>query len=99
MYNRSDVKHSSKIKHQIKTRMKTIMVGSVAILEEVMGKLWGENKDFDESQLTPEQQKYYEIFLEIREKIFDLGNMQMKSFDKDSARIYMKMVKKENDDG
>lgn len=72
-----------------KKRFQTVFVGAVASIEELFGSLWG-NDDLEEDDMTPEQLRWYNIFLEIREKIFDQGNSQKEKFLRDLTRFKIK---------
>jgi len=63
----------------LEVHFKTVFVGAVFHIEKEFGELWGESDNFDEENLTPEQKKWYEKFLAVREKIFDQGNRERKA--------------------
>lgn len=62
----------------IEAHFKTVFVGAVFHIEEEFGELWGESDGFNEDNLTPEQRKWYEKFLSVRERIFTQGNRERK---------------------
>jgi len=74
----------------VEKRFKTVFVGALSKVEESFGLLWG-GDDIDEENMTPEQLKWYEIFLKLRDDIFDQGNDQKKKcindLDRCKARI------------
>ena len=72
-----------------KKRFQTVFVGAVASIEESFGSLWG-NDDLDEEDMTPTELKWYNIFLEIRDRIFDQGNNQKEKFLRDLTRFKIK---------
>lgn len=64
----------TRLKKEIKKRIETTMIGSLASIEKYFGELWGhanENK-------TPEQARFREIFEELRSEILDRGNNQIR---------------------
>ena len=61
----------------VEKRFKTVFVGALSKVESAFGELWG-GDDIDEENMTEEQLKWYEIFLELRDDIFDQGNDQKK---------------------
>lgn len=60
----------------IEKLIKTTMIGSVAKIENIFGPFWGHGKSRDER--TEKQQRLYELFMELREQILDLGNEQIR---------------------
>ena len=72
-----------------KKRFQTVFVGAVASIEESFGSLWGED-NLDEEDMTPAQLQWYNIFLEIRDRIFDQGNNQKEKFLRDLTRFKIK---------
>jgi len=76
----------STISHTVEKRFKTVFVGAVSKIEEAIGTLWG-GDEVDEKNMTPTQLKWYEIFLELRDDIFDQGNEQKNKCMKDLNRF------------
>lgn len=74
-------------------RFQTVYVGAVAKIEKGFGYLWGEHLDKDEEDMTPEELKMFDIFLGIRDAIFDQGNDQANKFSKDLDRFEMNRVR------
>jgi len=70
----------------VEKRFKTVFVGAVSKIEEAIGTLWG-GDEVDEKKMTPTQLKWYEIFLELRDDIFDQGNDQKNKCIKDLNRF------------
>lgn len=56
--------------------IKTTMIGSIARVEEFFGPFWGFGKD--PADRTEKQEKLYQLFLDLREDILDLGNEQIR---------------------
>ena len=52
------------------------MIGALSNIEEQFGFLWG--FDISESERTPEQKKIHDIYEDIRAKILDRGNTQIR---------------------
>lgn len=73
---------SAEMQEILYKRVMTAFMFAVAELEKDFGELWGEHlmndDNFDESKLTPEQAKKYEMFLEWRKKIMDFGHKQIR---------------------
>ncbi len=65
-----------KLQQAVIAHMKTIMIGAVAAVEEKFGVLWGNGK----SSLTPNEQKLYDMFMDLRKAILDKGNTQIRTF-------------------
>lgn len=59
----------------IEKLIKTTMIGSIAKIENVFGPFWAHGKKRHER--TEKQQRLYELFMELREQILDLGNEQI----------------------
>ena len=74
------------INKTIEKRFKTVFVGAIYKIEESFGSLWG-GDEVDEKNMTPMQLKWYEIFLELRDDIFDQGNEQKNRCVKDLNRF------------
>ena len=66
------------LKKTTSSHMDTVFVGAVSKIEEFFGVLWGENEDVDEDQMTAEQKKWFNKFLDLRDSIFDQGNLEKK---------------------
>lgn len=69
----------SKLASNMKTKIKTTMIGAIASMEDHFGELWGEGKD--EIDLTEEQLRMRDVFEELREEILDKGNQQIRNVD------------------
>jgi hypothetical protein len=55
------------------------MIGALSTIEEHFGFLWG--FELPEDQLTPEQKHVKSIFEDVRAKILDRGNTQIRSLE------------------
>ena len=66
-----------------KKKIQTTMIGALSTIEEKFGFLWG--FDLDESQRSPEQKHVHEIYEEIRAKILDRGNTQIRNLESEFA--------------
>ena len=62
-----------------KKKIQTTMIGALSTIEEHFGFLWG--LDSDEEKLTPEQKHVRSIFEDIRAKILDRGNTQIRNLE------------------
>lgn len=78
---------NQKISYQIlkdtsKKRFLTVGVGAIDKIEQKFGDLWG-NDDIEEEDMDATQLKYFNLFLELRNEIFDQCNSQIKKFEND----------------
>ena len=62
-----------------KKKIQTTMIGALSTIEEHFGFLWG--FELPEDQLTPEQKHVKSIFEDVRAKILDRGNTQIRSLE------------------
>ena len=62
-----------------KKKIQTTMIGELSTIEEHFGFLWG--FELPEDQLTPEQKHVKSIFEDVRAKILDRGNTQIRSLE------------------
>lgn len=72
-----DVSHDSLLRHA-KKKIQTTMIGSLSDIENYFGFLWGFG---DSSELSEEQKHMKEIFEEVRAKILDRGNTQIRDIE------------------
>ena len=61
----------------IKKKFDTTTIGSLAIIEEFFGELWGHGVHYNE--LTDEEKEWREDWNEARTKILDLGNSNLRA--------------------
>ena len=62
-----------------KKKIQTTMIGALSTIEEHFGFLWG--FELPEDQLTPEQKHVKSRFEDVRAKILDRGNAQIRSLE------------------
>ena len=62
-----------------KKKIQTTMIGALSTVEEHFGVLWG--FELPEENLTPEQKHVKSIFEDVRAKILDRGNTQIRSLE------------------
>jgi hypothetical protein len=62
-----------------KKKIQTTMIGALSTVEEVFGFLWG--IDIPEEERTDEQKKVHELYEDIRAKILDRGNTQIRNLE------------------
>ena len=62
-----------------KKKIQTTMIGALSTVEEHFGFLWG--FELPEENLTPEQKHVKSIFEDVRAKILDRGNTQIRSLE------------------
>ena len=69
-------KDSSKkrLLNNLKKKFDTTTIGSLAIVEDIFGELWGHGVHYNE--LTDEEKEWREDWNEARTKILDLGNLK-----------------------
>mgnify|MGYP001604612655 FL=1 len=81
--NHDRVKQNSKNKlyRDVEKRLMTAFIYALAEYERVFGHLWGEQLA-EEAKLTPEQEKFLNMFEEARKNILDNGNKQIRIFEK-----------------
>jgi succinate dehydrogenase/fumarate reductase flavoprotein subunit len=58
-------------------KIKTAFIGAIAAFEEYFGKLWGINKELKE--LSKDEQKYNKLWEQVRIKILNNGNNQLRA--------------------
>lgn len=62
-----------------KKKIQTTMIGALSTIEEHFGFLWG--FELSDDELTPEQKHVKSIFEDVRAKILDRGNTQIRSLE------------------
>jgi hypothetical protein len=80
--------------NSIITKMRTIMIGSLARFESEMGHLWGVGK---RTPLSPEEAKMAAIWQKIRTEILDLGNNNMRAAEQEIAQYTMSWERNKTD--
>ena len=73
-----DVSHDSLLKGA-KKKIQTTMIGSLSDIENYFGFLWGFGDD--NTELSEEQKHMKDIFEEVRAKILDRGNTQIRDIE------------------
>jgi hypothetical protein len=73
-----DVSHDSLLKGA-KKKIQTTMIGSLSDIENYFGFLWGFGDD--NTELSEEQKHMKDIFEEVRAKILDRGNTQIRDLE------------------
>lgn len=77
------------LSRNVKKRIQTTMIGAIASIEEYFGKFWG--KDLDDP--SPSQEKFREIFENLRDEILDKGNSQIRNVDADLAKYEVEEIR------
>jgi len=72
----------------VSTKIRTAFIGALAAFEEGYGFLWGHGKD--ESELTSEEKKLREIWIQIRTKVLNNGNSQVRATQTEIANHVIK---------
>ncbi len=67
-------KHKKFLIHTIETRFKTVMIGSLARIEDYFGYLWGHGKD----NLTAREEEFRVLWDELRNEILNHGNFHIR---------------------
>jgi hypothetical protein len=70
-------KSKKRLSNILSTKIKTSFIGSISACENNLGFLWGHGKD--ESELTENELAMKEIWENIRAKILDNGNSQLRA--------------------
>lgn len=65
---------------QVEGLIRTTMIGAISRIEEKFGVFWGFGKP--DQERNEKQEKIYNLFMELREEILDLGNEQIRKFRK-----------------
>jgi len=71
-----------RLKFYVARRIETTMIGALARIEHHLGFLWGQDKDKDED-LSPEEEKFADIWDFARNDILNHGNNQIRNLDDD----------------
>ncbi len=66
----------NKLKQDAKRKITTTMIGALSSFENRFGRLWGHQKEEGED-LTPQEERFFEIWQDVREEILDRGNAQI----------------------
>lgn len=66
--------------------IKTTMIGAIAKFEEAFGYLWGQGKE----ELTENEKKFLNLWLQTRNKVLDCGNEQSRIVDKEFKKYIVK---------
>ena len=77
-----------RIINNIKKKFDTTTIGSLAIIEEFFGELWGHGLSYDE--LTEEEIEWREAWNEARTKILDLGNSNLRGAQSELSQYTVK---------
>jgi hypothetical protein len=66
-----------RMRRNMETKIRTTMIGSLSVIEEKLGFLWGQGKP--RSQLTDQELAMEEIKDELRTEILNNGNNQLRA--------------------
>ena len=72
----SDMYNPERLQFYMKKRIQTTMIGAIARMERHFGHLWGQDKN--EEDLTPEEEKFADMWDFTRNEILNHGNKQMR---------------------
>lgn len=68
---------NEKFEEVIKTKFTTYLIGTLAILEQELGEIWGH--DTPDEYITDEQDLWYDKWMKARTAILDLGHDQLRA--------------------
>ena len=92
----NEVRCEEILKKATSSHIDTVFVGAVSKIEEFFGVLWGENEDVDEKNMTSEQKKWFNKFLDLRDCIFNQGNSEKKKMLNEISSFKITIKEKEN---
>lgn len=72
-------KSKARLKEAMEKRLKTTMIGAIHSIEKIFGDLWCH----DCEDRTDKEEQMYKVFVELRNKILDDGNTQIRSMSND----------------
>lgn len=72
----------------ISTKIRTTFIGALSSFEEAFGALWGAGKDEDE--LSVEELAYRNLWIEVRTKVLNNGNNQLRAAQTEIANNVIK---------
>lgn len=72
--------NKNRLRQSVVTRLKTSFIFAIAEIEDKFGHLWNPDSQDDEVE-GPEY--YKSLFLELRKRVLDNGNAQIRAFEKD----------------
>ena len=65
------------IEQLLTKRFQTTMIGALFEFEKYFGHLWGQNK-YEDEPLTQSEEKYRQIWDDVRNRILNNGNSQLR---------------------
>lgn len=65
------------IEELLKKRFQTTMIGALFEFEKYFGHLWGQNK-YEDELLTQSEEQYRQIWDDVRNRILNNGNNQLR---------------------
>jgi hypothetical protein len=69
------------LKDFTRKKITTTMIGALDSFEKRFGRLWGQDKN--EEDITEQEDRFYQIWSEVREEILDRGNAQIGAANKE----------------
>jgi hypothetical protein len=76
-----DVESRNRLAIILSKKIKTTFIGDISRVEEALGMLWGHGKP--EHQLNDDEREWRKIWEELRSKILDNGNNQIRTIEKE----------------
>lgn len=80
--------------NQLETRFKTVMIGSLSRIEDHLGFLWGHDK----KTLTEQQEKFLNIWEDLRNEILNHGNYHLREGLSDLEEFFAYQAKHNQND-
>lgn len=68
--------------------IRTTFIGAISQFEKSFGYLWGHGKD--KSEITENQKKFLDLWLQTRNNILDFGNAQSRIIDREFEKFIVK---------
>jgi hypothetical protein len=76
------IQDMERLRYFVEKRIQTTMIGALARFEDNLGFLWGVDKD-ENTPLTPEEERYADIWDFTRNQILNQGNAQIRYLKED----------------
>jgi hypothetical protein len=97
----NDPEVKNRLRQDIRKKITTTMIAALDAFEKEFGRLWGIDKS---EGYTEREEKFYEKWLSVRERILDKGNAQIAAassnldkYDVAETRYSVKFINRRND--
>jgi len=91
---RSQKQVLKKFEDTIVKKIRTSFIGALDVFETAFGFLWGHNKPL--SKLTEEEKEYRQIWEDVRKRVLDKGNGQIRGMEKELDSYDIKLFFKDS---